>query len=99
VEDGEQQEQPEVPVHQDFDPTKFILVDKEVIQKIDIMKSKSPYFLIRLGAAIFTGISFRKNYKSNPSFIKGTLARIFGLWFFFHQTNTPRPPDTQIKVI
>jgi hypothetical protein len=25
---------------QDFDPTKFILIDKEVIQKIDVMKSK-----------------------------------------------------------
>ena len=27
--------------HHDFDPTKFILVDKDVIQKIDVMKSKT----------------------------------------------------------
>ncbi len=40
---GEEQEQKDSkPVHQDFDPTKFILVDKEIIQKIDVMKSKQP---------------------------------------------------------
>jgi hypothetical protein len=36
----EQQNGGEAASHQDFDPTKFILVDKEVIQKIDVMKSK-----------------------------------------------------------
>ena len=36
----EQQNGGEEAAQQDFDPTKFILVDKEVIQKIDVMKSK-----------------------------------------------------------
>ncbi len=36
----EQQNGGEEASQQDFDPTKFILVDKEVIQKIDVMKSK-----------------------------------------------------------
>jgi hypothetical protein len=38
--EGQEQQNGGEGPQQDFDPTKFILVDKEVIQKIDVMKSK-----------------------------------------------------------
>ena len=39
-----QQEEEVEPAHQDYDPTKFLLVDKEVIHKIDTMKSECEGF-------------------------------------------------------
>ncbi len=46
----EQQNGGEEASQQDFDPTKFILVDKEVIQKIDVMKSKYNLFFLNLNS-------------------------------------------------